>query len=247
MILKMKIGWLALTFIQIHSVVFASEPPLPIAWGFGTSAYQIEGAWNVDGKGPSIWDTWYGDASRQGRPNAFEAANHYNRMREDIKILADLGATAYRFSVSWPRILPDCSGTVNERGVQFYSEMIDELLKYKINPVLTLYHWDVPQACHDQYGSWSNERIVADFTNYADIIFDRLGDKVQHILTINEPSAQCGFGYEQAFWPPGTNAGKRARYVCQHWANLAHGSVVQLARRKYSNRNFKFGLPCMLR
>ncbi|KAI8899868.1 glycosyl hydrolase family protein [Globomyces pollinis-pini] len=214
-----------------------------VAWGFGTSAYQIEGAWNVDGKSPSIWDTWYNDPSRQDKPNAFVANDHYHRMKEDIGYLGQLGATAYRFSVAWSRILPDCSGKVNEAGIKFYSDMIDEIIRNGAMPILTMYHWDIPQSCHDQYQSWMNRKVIDDFTNYADVLFQNYGDRVQYFLTLNEPSAQCGFGYAQKFWPPGLGLGEPARYVCQHYVNLAHASVVQLARTKYKDRNFKFGMP----
>jgi 6-phospho-beta-glucosidase len=178
---------------MLHSVLLAlvnaSPTALPIAWGFGTSAYQIEGGWNEGGKGPSVWDTWYNDPSRQGRPNAFVANDHYNRMKDDISYLGQLGATAYRFSVSWPRIFPNCTGVPNEEGIKFYSDMIDEIIKNGATPVLTMFHWDTPQVCHDRYGSWSSDRIIGDFTGFADILFERFGNRVQQYLTVNEPSA----------------------------------------------------------
>lgn len=154
-----------------------------------------------------MWDKWYNDPSRAGSPNAFVAIDHYNHMKDDIAYLGKFKATAYRFSVSWPRLLPNCNGVVNEAGVKFYSDMIDEIIKNGALPVLTMYHWDTPQACEDQYGSWTNERIIADFVNYADLLFSRFGDRVQYFLTMNEPSAECGWGYGQNFWPPGQNKG----------------------------------------
>lgn len=124
-------------------------------------------------------------------------------MKEDIALLGTLGATAYRFSVSWPRILPDCSGTVNQKGIDFYNDMIDEIIKIGATPILTMFHWDTPQACHDQYGSWMNRKIIQDFTNYADVLFQHFGDRVQYYLTMNEPAAICGWGFASNFWPPG--------------------------------------------
>ena len=194
----------------------------------------------------SVWDKWYNEPSRAGRPNANVANDHYHRMREDIAYLGQLGATAYRFSVSWPRILPNCDGTPNPAGIKFYSDMIDELLKQNVEPILTLFHWETPQVCHDRYNSWLDPRIVADFTNYADVVFENFGSRLKYILTINEPHAFCGFGYEQAFWPPGSNAGREALYQCLHNVNLVHGSVHKLAARKYPQYGLKFGMPLII-
>ncbi|KAJ2995989.1 hypothetical protein HDV02_000275, partial [Globomyces sp. JEL0801] len=199
-----------------------AQEKMNIAWGLGTSAYQIEGAYNVDGKGVGIFDKWFNDPSRASRPNGNIAVDHYNHMKEDIGYLGELGATAYRFSVSWPRILPDCTGKVNQAGVKFYSDMIDEIIKNGAVPVLTMYHWDLPQACHDRYQSWMSKDIVQDFTDYADVLFKNFGDRVQYFLTLNEPSAQC------------------------HHKNLAHASVVQHARKNYANKKFKFGMPLIV-
>ena len=125
---------------------------LPIAWGFATSAYQIEGSWNVDGKGPSVWDHWYNTNPKYtDKPNANVAIDHYKRMKSDIAFLGQLKATAYRFSVSWPRILPQCSGPVNPQGVLFYNNMINEIIGQGALPVLTMYHWDTPQACEGTF------------------------------------------------------------------------------------------------
>lgn len=180
--------------------VYAQNIP-SMAWGFASSSYQVEGAWNVDGKGPSVWDKWFQDgnplvrspgvtAAAAGSP--FNTTDHYRRMKSDIAIMKSLGTTIYRFSVSWPRILPNCNGQVNQAGLDFYSSMIDELLSAGIEPVLTMYHWDTPQACEDQYRSWSSDRIITDFTNYADILFQNYGERVKLWLTLNEPAAYCG-------------------------------------------------------
>lgn len=130
-----------IAIVFTSAFVSAAAPTLPIAWGFATSAYQIEGAWNQSGKGPSVWDKWYLDPSRAGNPNGFIADDHYNRMPSDIAYLGQLGATSYRFSVSWPRIYPNCSGTPNAAGLKFYSDMIDEILKNGATPLLTMFHW----------------------------------------------------------------------------------------------------------
>ncbi|KAI8905065.1 glycoside hydrolase superfamily [Gorgonomyces haynaldii] len=225
--------------------VAAQTQPLPIAWGFATSALQIEGSWNVDGKGLNIWDVFFSDPARANDPNHFVAIDHYKHMKSDIAYLGQLGATMYRFSVSWARILPDCTGKVNEQGIQFYSDMIDEIIKNGAVPVLTLFHWDTPQACQAKYGSWLSEQITDDFANFADVVFSRLGDRLEYILTINEPGAECGWGFANNFWPPAVSQ-PNGKFVCQHWSNLAHGKVVQMARKKYANRNFKFGMPLII-
>ena len=147
----------------------ASAQIIPkIAWGFASSNYQVEGAWNVDGKGPSVWDKWFENGAhslisspgvtRTAPGSPFNTTDHYHRMKEDVAIMKSLGVTIYRFSVSWPRIFPNCNGKVNQAGIDFYSNLVDELLRSGIQPVLTMYHWDTPQACEDQYGSWSSNQ-----------------------------------------------------------------------------------------
>ena len=234
------------SILLLATSVYSSPEPLPIAWGTATSSYQIEGGWNEDGKGPNVWDKWYNDPSRAGRPNANVANDHYNRMPEDIAYLGQLGAKIYRFSVNWPRILPDCTGTPNPAGIKFYNDMINEIIKNGAVPMLTLFHWETPQACHDQYGSWTNRKIVDDFEYYADIIFKNFGDRLEYILTLNEPTAFCGYGYRGNFWPPGANLGEQALFTCNHYVNLAHGRVAKLAKSKYPQFNLKFGMPLIV-
>ena len=240
---------------------FISSQNIPnIAWGFASSAYQVEGAWNVDGKGPSVWDKWFenGAHSMVSSPGVaqtaagspFNTTDHYHRMKEDVGIMKDMGATIYRFSISWPRIFPNCNGNVNQAGIDFYSNLIDELLRSGIQPVLTMYHWDTPQACEDQYGSWSSDQIITDFTAYADVLFQNFGDRVKLWLTINEPAAYCGRAFgpvsDRWVWPPGKNGPIQAKYDCIGRTTLAHAAAVNLARTKYASQNMKFGLPLII-
>lgn len=156
--------------------------PLDFLWGASTSAYQVEGAWNEDGKSPSIVDMLDHPAETA---NFKVASDHYHRFREDVKLFAELGLKAYRFSVAWTRILPNGTGEVNQPGLAFYRDLIDELLKHGIEPVVTLYHFDLPYVL-EQQGGWSNRQTIDAFVEYADVLFNAFGDKVKYWLTINE-------------------------------------------------------------
>ncbi|MGZ4649695.1 MAG: glycoside hydrolase family 1 protein, partial [Kineosporiaceae bacterium] len=156
-------------------------------WGAATAAYQIEGAARDDGRGPSIWDTF----SRQpGRVTAGHtgdvACDHYHRYREDVALMADIGLQSYRFSISWPRIQPDGTGPVEPRGLDFYDRLVDELRSRDIEPVVTLYHWDLPQPFEDR-GGWTSRETAEFFAEYAEIVYARLGDRVRIWTTLNEP------------------------------------------------------------
>ncbi|TPX48519.1 hypothetical protein CcCBS67573_g10199 [Chytriomyces confervae] len=232
-----------------------------IAWGFASSAYQVEGAWNVDGKGPSVWDHWFLNnhslvASKgAGNPIAagdvFKTAGHYDRMKEDVALMASFKSSMYRFSVAWSRIFPQCNGQVNQKGIDFYSRLIDELLNAGIQPVLTMYHWDTPQACEDQYGSLLNrDMFIRDFTSYADVLYANFGSRVKYWLTFNEPAAYCGRGFgpvnDAYIWPPGKNGRESDKYNCIATTSIAHGVVVQLARSKYPQYEMKFSMPLII-
>ena len=154
-------------------------------WGVATAAYQIEGGYREDGKGDSIWDTFCHDAGRTlNGDNGDVACDHYHRFREDVKLMAELKIDAYRFSVAWSRVLAQGIGAVNEKGLRFYEELTDELLKYGITPYVTLYHWDLPQALFER-GGWLNPDSPAWFAEYARLIAERLKGKVKHFITIS--------------------------------------------------------------
>jgi beta-glucosidase len=168
-------------------VELAERFPADFIWGAATAAYQIEGAWNADGKGESIWDVFC------RRPGAVlngdrgeVACDHYRRYAEDIGLMRDLGLDAYRFSVSWPRILPAGTGRAEPRGLDFYDRLVDQLLASDIRPFLTLYHWDLPQALQDR-GGWAAEDAPEWFAAFASVVADRLGDRVADVMTLNEP------------------------------------------------------------
>lgn len=165
--------------------------PSGFEWGFATAAYQIEGAVNEEGRGKSIWDTFcHLQPTRTKGADGDIACDHYHRYEEDIESLVKYGAKAYRFSISWSRIIPlgGRDDPINELGIAFYNKLIDSLLACGITPWITLYHWDLPQGIHDRYGGWLNvEESQLDFERYAKVCYERFGDRVKNWITLNEP------------------------------------------------------------
>jgi beta-glucosidase len=203
--------------------------PTGFVWGAATSAYQIEGSISADGRGTSIWDTFVGQPGRVlNGENAEVAIDHYRRYRDDVALMADLGLTAYRFSVSWPRIQPDGAGTVNEAGLDFYRRLVDELLAQGIDPWLTLYHWDLPQALEDA-GGWPARDTSKRFADFAARVHQALGDRVRNWSTVNEPWCAAFLGYSSGEHAPGRRE-PAASIRAAHHLNLAHGLSVQALR-----------------
>ena len=177
--------------------------PNDFTWGVAAASYQIEGAIAEDGRGPSIWDAFSHEPGRVfENHNGDIACDHYHRWAEDVAIMRELGVDAYRLSIAWPRILPEGTGAVNERGLAFYDRLIDGLLAAGITPWVTLYHWDLPQALQVR-GGWINREIVDWFARYAEIIAARYGDRVKHWMTLNEPPCAIGLGYHEGVFAPG--------------------------------------------
>jgi beta-glucosidase len=203
--------------------------PDQFVWGAAASAYQIEGAWNEDGRGVSIWDTF---SHMPGKTHAGEtgdvAADHYHRWAEDVRLMADLGLKAYRFSTAWPRILPNGTGEVNPAGLDFYDRLVDALLASGITPYVALYHYDLPQALQDQ-GGWPNRDIVNHFAEYAHVVAGRLGDRVTHWMTHNEPGVVALAGYYTGEHAPGVQD-PFAALRAEHHLLLSHGLAVEAIR-----------------
>ncbi len=203
--------------------------PEGFIWGTATSAYQIEGAWNEDGKGPSVWDTFCHQSGKiYGGHTGDVAADHYHRWPEDVRIMAELGLKAYRFSISWPRVLPEGTGQVNPAGLDFYDRLVDALLERGIEPFVTLYHWDLPQALQDR-GGWPNRDMVHYFAEYARVVAQRLGDRVTWWITHNEPFVVTILGYVFGDHPPGVQDFPTAMQVGYHLL-LSHGYAVEALR-----------------
>lgn len=204
--------------------------PKDFLWGSASAAYQVEGAWNQDGKGKSVWDDFVKIPGKTFKgSNGDVAVDHYNRFKEDVALMAEQGLKTYRFSIAWSRILPEGRGEVNQKGLQFYSDLIDELLKHGIEPMVTIYHWDLPQALQDAYGGWESREVIADFTNYAKILFDAFSDRVKYWISINEQNVFIMHGYMLASHPPAVRDPKRM-YAANHIVNLANASVTNLFR-----------------
>jgi beta-glucosidase len=203
--------------------------PNDFLWGAATSSYQIEGAWNADGKGESIWDrfTHTTDRIRDGSTGD-RACDHYHRYLEDVALMKDLKLKAYRFSVSWPRIQPSGRGRPNRQGLSFYSRLVDALLEANLTPMLTLYHWDLPQSLQEK-GGWTNRDMAGWFSDYAAAVARELGDRVPLWTTLNEPQIFTLAGYRIGLHPPGLRDAQ-AFLQAAHHANLAHGQAVKALR-----------------
>ena len=205
--------------------------PAGFLWGAGTSAYQIEGASDLDGRGESIWDRFSATPGKvRNGENGAIACDFYHRYREDIALVRELGATAFRLSVSWPRILPEGRGRVNELGLDFYDRVIDELLANDIQPLVTLYHWDLPVALEDA-GGWVERSTVDAFCEYAEVVGRRLGDRVGLWLTQNEPWVIAWLGYGYGVHAPGRTSAADA-ITAAHHVLLSHGLATDILRRE---------------
>ncbi len=203
--------------------------PEGFLWGAATSSYQIEGAVDADGRGPSIWDVQCRTPGlvRDGH-NGDVATDHYRRYREDVAMMKSLGLDAYRFSVAWPRVQPTGTGSVNQPGLDFYRRLVDELLAAGITPVLTLYHWDLPQALQDA-GGWPARDTAYRFAEYASIVFEALHDRVPMWATLNEPWCSSMLGYADSSHAPGHADPAEATRAIHH-LNLAHGLALTAMR-----------------
>jgi len=212
------------------------EPPnlsFPRGFLFGTSsaAYQIEGAAAEDGKGPSIWDTYSHTPGKiEDGTNGDRACDHYHLWERDVELMRELGINAYRFSISWPRVLPKGRGRVNNKGLQFYSDLVDALIDAGITPLVTLYHFDLPQALQDEGGGWLRRGVADDFREFTDVVSVELGDRVKHWATINEPWELAWQGYVTGEDAPGLRLGNREALKASHNVLLAHGAAVQTIR-----------------
>jgi beta-glucosidase len=208
--------------------------PDSFLWGSATASYQIEGAVKEDGRKPSVWDTFSAKWGRvAGRQTGAIACDHYHRYPNDVKLMSDLGIKHYRFSIAWPRIIPDGRGSINEAGVDFYRRLVDCLRDHGITPHATLFHWDSPQALEEKYGSWRSREMAQDYADYVTAVVSRLGDRITHWMTINEIPCftHMGYGTQQPPHAPGTIV-KSWKEVWQtsHHALLAHGLGCQAIR-----------------
>ena len=204
--------------------------PEDFAWGTATASYQIEGAVKQDGRGETIWDRFCQmPGNILHNDNGNEANDHYNRYKEDVAMMKDLGHNSYRFSVCWARVMPNGQGEVSEKGIGFYSNLVDECLKNGIEPYVTLYHWDLPQALQDQ-GGWQNENSIGWFEDYCKVLFERLGDRVTHWITLNEPYCTAFLGNYTGEHAPGMRDLGTAILVSYNLLR-AHGAAVRLFRK----------------
>ncbi|GAV69086.1 Glyco_hydro_1 domain-containing protein [Cephalotus follicularis] len=225
-----------------------SSFPAGFIFGTASSAYQYEGAANQGGRGPSIWDTYTHKHPERiaDRSTGDVAIDSYHKYKEDVGIMKEMGLDAYRFSISWSRILPNgkLSGGVNGEGIKYYNNLINELLAKGIQPFVTLFHWDLPQALEDEYGGFLSTNVVNDFHDYVDVCFKEFGDRVKHWITLNEPWSYSIGGYATGILAPGRCSDWQKLnctggdsgiepYLVSHHLLLAHATVVQLYKQKY--------------
>lgn len=213
--------------------------PPNFLWGAATAAYQVEGAYNEDGKGPSIWDIFsHQPGTTYQGTNGDVAVDHYHRVKEDVQLMAEMGLQSYRFSISWPRLLPNGRGEINEAGIQFYSDLIDDLLAHNIEPMITLYHWDLPQALQDE-GGWEARSTAEAFEEYARLCYARFGSRVKKWATFNETIVFIGHGYITGNHPPSVRNPARAIQACHH-VFIAHALAIKAFRSMGINGEIGF-------
>lgn len=206
--------------------------PSDFLWGAACASYQCEGAWNEDGKGESIWDAFsHEDDGKHIRDqqNGDIACDHYHRFREDIALMKQLHVKCYRFSISWTRIIPDGDSEVNPAGLDFYDELLNELLKNDITPMVTLYHWDLPLTLQHK-GGWLNREIIAAFGRYVRIVVERFGQRVKLYLPINEPQCICNAGYGAGIHAPGVRLGGESLARIYHHIALAQSEAQRIIK-----------------
>ena len=225
----------------VHPVEVPSRPasdhrgvagfPKGFLWGAATSAYQVEGAVDEDGRGRSIWDTFARTPGKiSDHSTADRASDHYHRYKDDVRLIRELGIKAYRFSIAWPRVFPDGTGAPNPKGLDFYDRLLDELLENDIEPFAN--HWDLPQGLQDRVGGWQSSETSKAFANYAGYVADRLTDRIKNIFTINEAGRFVNFGYQWGIDAPGLKLPPAAVNQIHHNVALAHGLAVQAIRAR---------------
>ncbi|GLJ47732.1 hypothetical protein SUGI_1008130 [Cryptomeria japonica] len=239
--------WVSLV-VALEGKKELSRSGFPHGFIFGTASasYQYEGAAKEGGRGPSIWDTFSHIPGKiDNGDNGDVAVDQYHRYKEDVRLMKNMGLDAYRFSISWSRILPrgTIKGGINKIGIAYYNNLINELLKNDIQPFITLFHWDLPQALEDKYGGFLSKNIVNDFEAYAELCFQEFGDRVKHWITLNEPYSYASGGYNSGQLAPGrhsssngsSNLGNSATepYIVAHNLLLSHAAAVRLYKRKY--------------
>lgn len=209
-------------------------------WGTATSSYQIEGAAYDDGKGLNIWDVFSKEDGKilNGQSGDI-ACDHYHKYKEDVQLMKKLGIKAYRFSINWARVLPNGTDEVNEKGIEFYNKLIDELLANNIEPYITLYHWELPYELYKR-GGWLNEEIVKWFGEYAALVSERFSDRVKYYFTLNEPQCIVGLGHVNGVHAPGLKMGMKDTLQISHNLLKAHGQAV-IELRKHAKGDIKIG------
>src|SRR5919199_2176436 len=214
----------------MHTDDSSGSFPPGFLWGAATAAYQIEGAARQDGRGESVWDRFAATPGKVRNGDSGEiACDFYHRYRDDLALMRELGLDAFRFSVAWPRVLPEGRGRVNEAGLDFYDRLVDELLAHGIEPFATLFHWDTPQALEDA-GGWPARSTAEAFVEYAEAVVGRLGDRVRRWITHNEPWVHAWIGHAWGEHAPGRTSEADAVATAHHLL-LSHGWAAEAIRR----------------